>query len=619
MIYLKNLAKMPRAEAVDYSSGTAELPDNEFMDQFETVDPQELLYQPDLDNLVYGNYKPDLNLSTDETFPQEDLFYPQDPIYGVASHADNQYTPSLEQAPSPPNQFQDRQEPHSGVGLNEDSLSDSSLNQQFQNLQDSLQYVEGFEDIFGFRPDPQSTEWDQSLDMASQLQNTPIVWTARFSLKTDPVDEFTNLGHTDNGPVYQFEESPGELVTPGPASNGPVYQSPHPQGELANPAPTWNGSVHQSPSPQAEFANSAHTWNYPSPGIEQLPVVQENVPQASRLSIHTPPNDQHLSADTEIPPAPRKEKKRPKVPLNKRKANIESIDTSKYYQRLPNTPRSWNPPNDNGMLTFQYNEYGELSTNKFSPDQIEQYLYNHPLNYDRNGFFLGKNSRLTLWIQVTPADAGRRYPSASSDKCRFADCPIPHNTIRKGFFRVAFDEHGASGRQIDPYHCAGFVHLFCLEKFCDFPSICQILDVQPDRRNLPEGKNKMAITRDHEEMFEVVRTFIQSAQKPMPWDYEQTLSFRLTSKHLELEPKVRDTTREIRGGNHIALHKGDLDKFMEGENHKVAQRRAAPPAQKPKTSKRKRDIAEEEEDIANLEDEVKHQQSPIKRTMRRYR
>jgi hypothetical protein len=321
-----------------------------------------------------------------------------------------------------------------------------------------------------------------------------------------------------------------------------------------------------------------------------------------------------------MPPAPRREEKQTKVLLNKRTANIESVDVGKYYQGLSDAPCSWNPRNDNGMLTFHYNEYGELSTNKFSIDQIEQYLYNHPLNYDRNGFFLGKNSRLTLWIQVTPADAGRRYPSASSDKCRFADCPIPHNTIRKGFFRVAFDEHDASGLQIDPYRCAGFVHLFCLEKFCSFPSICQNLNVQPDRRNLPEGKNKMAITRDHGEMFEVVSTFIQSAKNPMPWDYEQTLSFQLTSKHLELEPKVRHTTRKRRGGNHIALHKGDLDKFMEGEKNKAAQRRAAPPAQKPKTTKRKRDIAEEKGDIANSEGEVKHQQPLIKRTtIRMYR
>ena len=124
----------------------------------------------------------------------------------------------------------------------------------------------------------------------------------------------------------------------------------------------------------------------------------------------------------------------------------------------------------------------------------------------------------------------------------------------------------------------------------------------------------MALTRDHEEMVEVVRTFIQSSQKPMPWDYEQTLCFRLTSKHLELEPTVRKATRERRGGNHIALHKGDLDKFAAGEILKVEQRRAAPPAQKP--PKRKRDIAEEEEDMANLEDEVKRQQRSMKRRWR---
>jgi hypothetical protein len=621
MIYPGIAAKLPEADGVDYSSGTAALPVDGFMNQFETVNPQDLHYQLDTDYLVSDNYTPDPVLFPDEVFPKEDFFYPldpeneiadfqpntnleqtsgalyqlqavQDPIYIMGTHTYNQHTLSLEQALYSQNQFQDRRDSRNGVGLNEEFLTESS-DQQSQNLQDSLQAIEDFDNRFSRIPISEFTKWDQYLKMTNQLQNSPNESPTHFPAKMNPIDEFTTLGPTDNDPIYHFQVSPGEMATLSYASNRPVYQ-------FAIPAPIWKG---------------------PSSGVEQTPIVHGSFAQAPHPSFHIPPGNQRLSADNRLPPPPRKEEKRLKASLNKRKANIESIDPSKYYHRPSKDPRSWKPRNDNSMLAFQYNEYGELATNKFSPNQIDQYLYDHPLNYDRNGVYVGKNSRLTLWIQVTPADSGSRYPSPSSGKCRFADCPIPRNTIRKGFFRVAFDEHSASGRQIDPYHCAGFVHLFCLEKFCDFPGICHNLNVQPDRRNLPEGRNKMAITRDHEEMFEVVRTFIQSSQKPMSWDYKQTLCFRLTSKHLELEPIVRDTTRERRGGNHIALHKGDLDKFMEGENHKLAQlalKRAAPPAQKPQIPKRKRDTAEKEDDIANLDDEDKHQQLPMKR-MRRYR
>jgi len=624
MIYSGNAAKLLGADTVDFSTGIAELPDDGFMDQFDTVNPQHLHYQTDIDNWAFANYEPDPFSLPYEAIPQEGSTpYPQDPdsglspnsnfqhntnlkkvpgalyqlkatedpIYGMDIHTDNRPTPTLEQVPYALNQFQGPQESRNGVDLNEDSPSES-LDQQWESLQGSLEYTQDFEYLFGFVTDSHFTESDQSLDITNQLQNTLNESTTRFSPKVGPMDAFTTLGPADNGLLHQFQEPLGELATLGPALNGPVYQSPDPQGEFTNPVSTRNG---------------------PSLFIEQPPVVRENYPQAPGLSIHTHPDDQHLSDDIKMPLAPRTEIKQSKIPLNKRKGNIESIDTNKYYQRLSEAPRGWEPRNGNGMLTFQYNEYGELSTNKFSPDQINRYLYDHPLNYDRNDVYDNKKSRLTLWMQVTPVDSGKRYPSTNSSKCRFADCPIRENSIRKGFFRVAFDEHTASGRQIDPYYCAGFVHLFCLEKFCNFPNICHNLVVLPDQRSLPEGRNKMALTRDHEEMVEVVRTFIESSQNNVPWDYEQTLCFRLTSKHLELEPTIRGTIRERRGGNHIGLHKGDLDKFVAGEIHKFEQRRAVPLALKPR--KRKRDIAEEE-DVANLEDEVKHQQCQIKRRWR---
>jgi hypothetical protein len=165
----------------------------------------------------------------------------------------------------------------------------------------------------------------------------------------------------------------------------------------------------------------------------------------------------------------------------------------------------------------------------------------------------------------------------------------------KGFYRVAFDEQTATGHPVDPFHCAGFVHLWCLEKFCDFPQMCKDLNIQLDIRHLPEGKNRMAITRDHEEMYNVVKKFMVISQPLVEYDYTQTLSYQLTTTHLDLEADVRQALRGRRGGNHIGLHKGDLQRFVEGEETKKRQRKAAILGKEKKAKKRKPDSFADED------------------------
>jgi hypothetical protein len=254
---------------------------------------------------------------------------------------------------------------------------------------------------------------------------------------------------------------------------------------------------------------------------------------------------------------------------SKRRQNITAFDATEFYEPLPETPPSWSSPNSE----FQYNKFGELNTRlRLTSEQMLELLYLHPL-HSLDGYYNSRNSALTLWLQTVPADSDRRYPSMGSDKCRFVDCPDKHNTIRKGFFRVAIDEQSYSGIRLDPFHSAGFVHLYCLEKFVNFPLLCKELNVRPDNRLLPEPRNKMALARDYCELYRVAEDFIKNSQEQTTWDYTKTLSYKLTMKHLELEPDTRSRKRKRTGGNHLGIHLGDLEVFAENERKKLASRK----------------------------------------------
>jgi len=253
---------------------------------------------------------------------------------------------------------------------------------------------------------------------------------------------------------------------------------------------------------------------------------------------------------------------------NKRPANIKNFNAAKFYEPLRCRPASWGSMNpETGDQLFQYTEHGQLNPlHTFSTAQISEYISKHPL-HNLGGFHNPKKSGLTLWVQTVPADSGNRYPEKHSDKCRFAECPDPHRTIRKGEFRVAFDEQHSRRRCTDPFHNAGYVHLYCLEKFFDFPQICKNFNVRPDTRALREGKNKMAITRDHASMEDLVLEFIAASvpwarfgngQRPKDY-YEYTLCSRLTAEHLARQPRHLQSIREKRGGNSIDIHKNNLD------------------------------------------------------------
>jgi hypothetical protein len=298
--------------------------------------------------------------------------------------------------------------------------------------------------------------------------------------------------------------------------------------------------------------------------------IDSKAPSISEGELVYPSNPPEEPTKKGAQESPQRAQTNPKTKRrNRRHENITAFDPTTLYEPLLETPATWSSPHNE----FQYNKFGELNTQlKLTQDQMLEFLYLHPL-HNLDGDYNQQNGALTLWIQTVPADSIRRYPSMGSDKCRFAECPAKNNTIHKGFFRVAIDEHNRSGIKVDPFHCAGFVHLYCLEKFINFPLLCKDLNVRPDNRLLVEPKNKMAITRDHNELYKIAEDFIKNSQNQPTWDYTNTLSYKLVMAHLELEPDSRSRKRKITGGNHLDSHRGDVEVFAEAERKKYASRK----------------------------------------------
>ena len=262
--------------------------------------------------------------------------------------------------------------------------------------------------------------------------------------------------------------------------------------------------------------------------------------------------------------------KRIRKAKNLRAANIAGFVAAEHFIPLPETPLSWGQMNPaTGHPMYEYSPQGELIPHlKYNEQQIRDYLANHPLHIA---------GLLTLWVQICPADSGNRYPNKNhSSRCRFENCMAPHRQIAIGEYRVAFDEQSWKYLPLDPFHNAGYVHLFCLEKHFDFPQLCNDLNVQPDTRSAFAGKkSRMAITRDHPEMETIVKDFIRDSKpwngskKPDKW-YRESLCYALTVEQLKREPRKRQRIREERDGNSIEKHMGNLDLQKENKARRKA-------------------------------------------------
>ena len=245
---------------------------------------------------------------------------------------------------------------------------------------------------------------------------------------------------------------------------------------------------------------------------------------------------------------------------------------SQPYVRVPRTPRPWN--------VFRYNQYGELDPAQlYTPNEVMTYLFDHPLHAGHDP----KTSSLHILVQRNPPSARHRYPTLLSNRCRFSDCP--HPTINQGHTRVAFNESSITTADQDPLISAGFVHLWCLERYCDLPRIISELNFSGDTRYLEfEWKQlnpmRLALTNEktkdvsYEEI--VLNSFIQSCRdgsldpKYPRYDqpnrpHEGTLIYQLAAEKLKREPKsvARQRERRIRlagyEGSTLTTHLGDLE------------------------------------------------------------
>ncbi|OCK84259.1 hypothetical protein K432DRAFT_422726 [Lepidopterella palustris CBS 459.81] len=257
-----------------------------------------------------------------------------------------------------------------------------------------------------------------------------------------------------------------------------------------------------------------------------------------------------------------------------RTGKINQYDPKKVYvQDLPHPLGTWS----GSQTEFRYSMYGELSERTYSVKQIQEFLFEHPRT---------KDCRLKLWIQKAPTDSARRYKSPTHSDCRFRDCPVQKHlrgSITHGHYRVAFDENWRKyGQNADPFLAAGYVHLYCLERFLDFPEIVQFLDVEADTRQLVnEPKQRFAATLSESVEASVASRFIEAcksgnllelypnypnhaeyqngAKKP----HEDTLTYALHVAKEETRPPAQLRQFQNRGltGSHIVVHKGDLEMF----------------------------------------------------------
>ena len=223
-----------------------------------------------------------------------------------------------------------------------------------------------------------------------------------------------------------------------------------------------------------------------------------------------------------------------------------------------------------------YNQYGELLPGeRFTVEELQIYLFKNYKHY-QNGKYKPKEGGLKLFIQRNPADSRSRCEPAAS-RCRFQECPAAHYLIGQGHTRVCFDELSSRGQNLDPFHNAGYVHLYCIERFLDFPLICSRLNVRVEDRVFPlePGKNRMLLS-SRLEMKEAER-FIERCEKNLlskeyprsgsaDWHYKGTLCHRISVRKVEAQPPKVKLARELRGNrlSTIGQHLGDLE--METEH-----------------------------------------------------
>lgn len=205
-----------------------------------------------------------------------------------------------------------------------------------------------------------------------------------------------------------------------------------------------------------------------------------------------------------------------------------------------------------------------------------------------------RNRHPILRIQIQPAQYNHRYIRAGlSFKCRFADCPDRRGTILKGQARVCISEFDdQNGDWLNPFHNAGYVHLFCLEQQVNFIELCDhpSVTVKPETRTLahePPAKanirmnNPMALNDVETAVVDDWLTEIGNRWDAFKLTYpdpavrptfelaqEDTLTYRLTKTHTDYRAlRNIQKKRKLEAGGRLTAH---LDEFVGDVGMQVA-------------------------------------------------
>ncbi|KAF2968595.1 hypothetical protein GQX73_g4974 [Xylaria multiplex] len=374
--------------------------------------------------------------------------------------------------------------------------------------------------------------------------------------------------------VHQQSASPVQQVSRAPQRRSSPQTNPQMPPLPAMPLPM---DPSMPPRPINYLSQPIINRSHPSPPLPYFPL------DFSRHSKQPP----SPGTETTRPPPKRPTKNHLGEPLlndkiprrtHTKKGNSD-VEPERYYGPSPKKPDSWGPRDEKGRYLFTYTDKGELTPGKlFTSHQMRQYLLGPQPNdtFDPPGRLPGvKHLRkkfrqgLTLWIGWPAAMANSRYPrGGESTKCRFRNCQYRH-TIALGEPWVIFDERqNIDGELVNPFHNAGFVHLFCLEYHFDIIHLWHLVDIRPDYRTFKrESHPYFCLEHKLPYIDEELRTWWMAeyevwAQRRMYGErrirtFENSLTQCLINFKLDHEPKAQTRNRQKRGGADMSKHRGN--------------------------------------------------------------
>ena len=456
-------------------------------------------------------------------------------------------------------------------------------------------------------------------DLDSLLEDFTPATALEFGLDTDFLNDFPELLHdldqmeweaygpsmaednaaeTSQQPIYLDDEDPKEMpfepefvaLAVQQPKNDPLPVFPYDLSEEA--APTHIASAKKSNSPLQDTVDPAdlifgtsdalgYDFNGSFVGDFELPDNPQGLDFLHNLQIV----GGELAGSSE--PNPKTESRAVltdalRVSKGHQGTKRRHYVPNKAYTPLVQAPKTWD--------IFQYTKDGELDPSRlFTADEINRYLFNHPLH---RGHHNSRESQLNLRIHKTPAACAKRFPNGLW--CRFKDCPM--RTIGQGQYLVLMDELSVQYPHHDPFLNAAYMHLWCMERYCNFEVICANLNVSAKCRDarLEEGrKNRFCLGTEEEKVVEdwvgACRAYSKHQFGRKPWvttacpdqpngcphydspsvEYRGTLCHQLTVTKLHYGGQGRINLRIDREdkagyqGANITRHLGDLNKETE--------------------------------------------------------